>query len=570
MADYTPQVNTNLKDVSEDERVLLRKLSDLRKEATEYKKRILKRPDGYSEEDDLKLYRGEVGPKDRFFDGNFIQAFIDRMVAQLTDNRPTLRVEHRKVGLKNMAKVLEKAIHAVWQESDLQRQSYKMCHNAAVKCSSGIYTGYDPTLDDIYFEVLRHDQVLCDPIVNEAGLLDRGEYVFIKRVKPLSELRARFVGRGALVTSDSSLIQISQGARVVDSPLTDLTKSTQAGTRPASDAVPRAEVWEGFIKDRQQDLSGTFLYPTYRHIIHTKDLVLADMPLAYWDGRIPIDWFDWAVDPEHPWGISAPSLMRRLQLSFNQVMDGTVENTLISNFIQVIGDYDAIDDKRWKELQKIRSSIILRKSGQNKSIQVLAPPVYGADKVMLAKTLFNFAQLLMGVTDVTLGESPGSLQSGVAVEGLQESANLMTRARASRLEDFFSRVGNKAIARILQFMTSDRVFSFLGPTGEAYEYAVKRQEMFLGDDGKPINEQDRRDVFKYLRFSVLPGSSAPGTRARRAEMMTKLNAIGAASRKMVLQAADFPDPDQMLKEAEEDFQKFPPPGFVRDKNFGKE
>jgi len=35
---------------------------------------------------------------------------------------------------------------------------------------------------------------------------------------------------------------------------------------------------------------------------------------------------------------------------------------------------------------------------------------------------------------------------------------------------------------------------------------------------------------------------------------------------MVLQAADFPDPDYMLKEAEEDFQKFPPAGFKRDPN----
>jgi hypothetical protein len=568
MADYSPPINTKLPDASEDERVLLRKLSSLRDEASEFKKRVLKGPEGTSDDDDLKLYRGEVGPKDRFFDGNFVQAFIDRMVAQLTDNRPTLRVEHRKVGLKTMAKVLEKAIHAVWQESDLQRQAYKMCHNAAVKRSSGIYTGYDPTIDDIYFEVLRQDQVLCDPVVNEAGLMDRGEYVFIKRVKPLSELRVRFPGRGAQVKSDSSLIQPQQGMRTVDSPVTDLVKT--GGVKTITDAVSRAEVWEGFIKDRQQDLHGKFLFPTYRHIIHTKEIVLSDTPFAYWDGRVPLDWFDWAVDPEHPWGISAPSLMRRLQLSFNQVMDGTVENTLISNFISIIGDYDAINEARWKDLQKIRSTIILRKTGQNKSINILPPPVYGADKVMLAKTLFNFAQLLMGVTDVTLGESPGSLQSGLAIEGLQESANLMTRARASRLEDFFTRIGNKAISRILQFMTSDRVFSFLGPTGEAFEYAMKRSELFIGDDKKPLDDAERRDVFKYMRFSVLPGSSAPGTRARRAEMMTKLNAIGAASRKMVLQAADFPDPDQMLKEAEEDFQKFPPPGFIRDKNFGKE
>ena len=561
MSDYAPQIDTKLADQSADERELLARLGDLRKEGEEAKKRYLTRPDSASEEDDLKLYRGEIGPKDRYFDGNFTQAFIDRSVAQLTDNRPILRVEHRKVGLKTTAKTLEKAISAIWQESDLQRQAYKMCHNAAIQRSSGIYTGYDPTTDEIYFEVLRQNQIICDPVVTEAGLIDRGEYLFIKRVKPLSELKMRFPGRGAQVKADTALVTINKGPRMIDSPVTELTKS--GNTKATADAIQRAEVWEGFVKDRQIDLQGKRLFPTYRHIIHTKDIVLSDVPFVYWDARIPVDWFDWAVDPEHPWGLSAPSLLRRLQLSFNQILDGTVENTLISNFISIIGDYDAIDDKRWKELQKIRSTLLLRKTGQNKTMTVTAPPVYGADKVMLAKTLFNFAQLIFGVTDVTLGESPGSLQSGVAIEGLQEGANLMTRARASRLEDFFSRIGNKAIARILQFVTSDRVFSFLGPTGESFEYALKRQELFVDDDGKAISDDERRDVFKYLRFSVLPGSSAPGTRQRRAELMMKLNMIGAASRKMVLQAADFSDPDQMLQEAEADFQKFPPPGFER-------
>jgi hypothetical protein len=172
----------------------------------------------------------------------------------------------------------------------------------------------------------------------------------------------------------------------------------------------------------------------------------------------------------------------------------------------------------------------------------------------------------MGVTDVTLGETPGSLQSGLAIEGLQEGANLMTRARASRLEDLLSRVGQKLVARILQFVTADRVFSVMGPSGEAVEYALARSELFLDDKGHPVTAEQRREFFRYLRFTVDPGSSAPGTRIRRAEMMMRLNAIGAASRKMVLQAADFPDPDYMLKEAEDDFQKFPPPGFKRDPN----
>lgn len=565
--DYSPPINTNVAQQGSDEQRLLKRLQELRTEAEESKKQALTRSDKLTDEDDLKLYRGEVGPKDRFCDGNFVQAFVDRAVAQLTDNRPILRVEHRKAGLKTMARTLEKAISAVWQESDLQRQAFKMCHNAAIQRSAGIYTGYDPTTDDIYFEVLKQDQLLVDPTVSEAGLIDRGEYLFIKRIKPLSDLRLRFPGRGAQVRSDTSLINVGRGMSMVESPVTELVKT---GTKKSADAIPRAEVWEAFIKDRQQAVDGKRLFPTYRHIIHTKDVILADTPLTYWDATIPVDWFDWAVDPVHPWGLSAPSLIRRLQLSFNQILDGTVENTLISNFIAVIGDYDAIDGKRWNELQKIRSSIILRKTGQNKNITIQAPPVYGMDKMQLAKTLFTFAQLLFGVTDVTLGEAPGSLQSGIALEGLQESANLMTRARASRLEDFFSRIGNKAIARILQFVTSDRVFSFLGPTGEALAYALNRQELFIDDEKKPLSDDMRRQVFKYLRFSVLPGSSAPGTRQRRAELMTNLQKIGCASRKMVLQAADFQDADGMLAEAEADFQKFPPPGFIRDKSAMKE
>ena len=357
--------------------------------------------------------------------------------------RPVLRVEHRKAGLKTMAKTLEKATSAVWQESDLQRQCYKMCHNAAIQRSSGIYTGYDPTTDEIYFEVLTNKQILCDPVVTEAGLIDRGEYLFIERIKPLSDLRLRFPGRGAQVKPDSSLVNLNRGVKTVDSPVTDLVKSN--AHKAPSDAIERAKVWEGFIRDRQMDLSGKRLFPGYRHIIHTNDIILSDMPLSYWDGHIPVDWFDWAVDPEHPWGLSAISLLRRLQLSFNNIMDGTVENTLISNFISIIGDHDAIDDKRWKELQKIRSTIVLRKTGQNKAITVTPPEPYGADKVMLAKTLFNFAQLIFGVTDVTLGESPGSLQSGVAIEGLQEGANLMTRG--APFVEAFTQAAVKAVTK---------------------------------------------------------------------------------------------------------------------------
>ncbi|MGL5936207.1 MAG: hypothetical protein ACRCZI_11375 [Cetobacterium sp.] len=552
MSDDLPGQIDSHNPVGNDERLLLSRLRDMRQEAERHKDEVMTRTDNLTEEDDLKLYRGEVGPKDRLFDANFVQAFIDRMVAGLTDNRPTMRIEHRKLGLKNVARVLEKTITGVWQESDLQRQTFKMCYNAAINRSAGLYTGYDSLEDEIFVEVLRKDQVLVDPLTVEAGFFDRAEYLFIKRVRPVSDLKRRFPGRATLIQADAPVSTPQSGRREVDSPLPDLLKRKRDKDLKFArkGAVDRAIVWEGFVQDRQLSPSGEVLFPTYRHLIFTDDVVLSDGPLEFWDGRIPIDWFDWGVDPEHPWGWSEPMRLRRLQTSFNMLVGGLIENQILTNFISIILDDNVLDSKQMKQLSKVRNSLILRKSGgPNKQIQMQPPPTFGSDKVQIGRMLFTFAQLLCGITDVTLGENPGSLQSGQAIEGLQEGANLMTRARASRLEDFFTRVGNKLVSRIFQFVTADRVFQIMGPTGDALEYAFQRNQLFLNDDGNPLTDKERKDVFRFLRFSVLPGSSAPGSRMHRAQLAMQLNALGLASGKYVLEAADFPDPDGMINEA---------------------
>lgn len=545
----------------DDEKKLLEQLKGLVSEADESKKRQLKRYDETSDEDDLKVYRGEIGPKEKFFDCNFVQAFIDRQVAQLTDNRPILRVENRKIGLHDVARVLQKAILNVWDQSNVQRNTFKMAYSAAVSRSAGMYTGWDPVAEDIYLEVIRKDQVRIDPCVTEAAMLNEAEYIIIERIKPIAEIKRRFGARGFLVKSDVQLHPGESKKPTVFSALTDILKSKSS--QGLKDAIPRAYIYEAIVKDRQVDIQNRPLFPFGRQIFFSDDVVLYDGPLSFWDGNVPLDWFDWIVDPEHIWGHSEPYRLRKLQSSFNQIMDGTVENHIITNVLAVIGDYDALSREDWQTLQNMRGTMILRKRNRAATVDVKPPPPFGADKIQLARTLFTYGQLLTGVTDVTMGETPGSLQSGLAIEGLQEGANLMTRSRASRLEDFYNRVGQKLISRILQFVPSDRILSALGPTKEALEYAKNRADLFIDDDGNPIKFEARRDALKWLRFSVLPGSSQPGTRQRRAQGMMALHGAGMASRRRVLEAADFHDTDTMLAEAEADFQKFPPPGWVK-------
>ena len=555
ITDYSGLTDTGNPKQSADESKLLTALDELEDEGRRAKERWIKVADS---ERDLKLYRGELGPeaRDPYFECNFIQAFIDRMSAGLTENRPTIRVEQRKAGLRMMAGVLDKCAQSVWDESEMQRQTYKMAHNAAINRSAGMYTGYDPTTDEVYLEMIRANQVVMDPAITEAAMAKDAEYLMIDRVRPIAELAQRFPGRGALVKPDASVSETAEEGqkRRRNASMADLARGAMTG----GDALGRAHVKEFWIKDRQIGPDGRLLFPGGRQIFRTRDYVLYDGPNLYWDGRNPFDWYEWIVDPVHPWGSnSEPGRLMRLQASFNQLLDGLIENQLLTNFIQILADYDAVDDSTYKKLESIASSIIIRKR-RNSTFQLLPPAPFGADKIALARALFTFAQLLTGVTDVTLGEHPGSLQSGQAIEGLQEGASLMNRSRASRLEDFYTRVGQKLIARVIQFWPSDRVISLVGPTAEAKDYVFKRSEFFMKDDGSPMTDAERREVFRYLRFVVHPGSSMPGSRAERGKLMMMLVGAHMASREDALQGMGFPEPAEMLARADEDAKKLAP------------
>lgn len=550
--------------VSPDEQKLLDKLDDFYDEGKRCRDEWAPPKDL---ERDLELFRTGGGPEKKHFAANFIEAFVDRMVAQLTDNRPITRIEARKAGIRGVSRTLDTVSRAVWDDASMQRQACKMAHLAATMRSAGLYTGYDPVLDEVNLEPLRIDQVAFDPRVQEAARVGRSaDYLFIRRVVPTAELAARFPGRGAAVTPDARLSNLrveddkGVGTRTVRTPLGNVFSS-----QPEKLALPRAEVYECYLRDWQRTPDGLAMFPNGRLILRSKDLILWDGPNFFWDGDWPVDWYDWMVDPEHPWGRNEPSRLRHLQLPFNRLMDGLVRNQLISNIMTLIADWDAFPPEMWKKLQAIEDTLILRKQNRTATADLKPPPAFGADKLNIARQIFTFAQLLTGVTDVTLGETPGSLQSGQAIEGLQEGANLMTRSRASRLEDLYERVGQKLVSRIFQFFTADRVVALVGPGEDAEAYAKHRQEFFFEMvNGKPeaTTPEKRKQAFRDFRFAVSPGSSAPGTRLNRGKMMAELFSLGLATGKDVLAAADIPEPDEMIARAQAERAKLAAAGIL--------
>ena len=519
----------------------------------------------------VDLYRGEQGPAsgaEPHFKANFIEAFIDRQVALLTDNRPIIMVEPRKVGLAGLARVLDACADTVWTESAMQRQAWKLGLLAAIEGSAGLYTGYDAEADETYIEVVSRDQCWMDPAIREAALIGtHAEYFGIERIQTTAEIMARYL---ISVDADVSVLEDEEDkrAKTLLGPIETVIRrlgGRRDQTPTESMAMPRARTKEIFVKDRTRDPSGLRLFPTYRRILRTADAILWDGPLPMWDGVIPVDWYDWAVDPKHPWGMDEPQGLKHMQGAYNELLDGCVENHVLTSFIQFVADFDAVDEKTWQLFNKIKRSIVIRKKNRNATTAVIPPIPFGADTISLARFIFTAMQLKTGVTDVTLGEHPGSLQSGAAIAGLVEGASLMSRSRQSRLEDLYTRVGQKLIARVLQHFTGDRILGLLGPTPDAVDAVLKRSEFFVKEDGTRTTDAERREAFRYLRFGVVPGSSQAGARTARAKMMIELNKGRSAARIDVLRAAGIPDPEEMLKRADEEFAKMhpsPPPAQV--------
>lgn len=503
---------------------------------------------------DRKTYRGLLRPQGyeegtRLFALNLCQSFIDVMTAQLTDNRPIMRVEAFG-DMKALSSPLEKwSRDVVWEESRAQRQIFRIAHTAAIEGAAGSHVSYSNVNQSIKVEMLYTSQISIDRNIVEAAMIDEAEYVIVRRDVPLSLIREVFPFRGSAVKADTTG-HAEASRQVVHTPVEDVLG--KGDRKKPSDTIEMARVYDLSLIDRESRVSGELAFPRRRRIVFTKDVILDDGPNPYWDGLPGVDIFDWAVDPENPWGLSAAEMMRMAQISFNTIMDGNIQNQITLNMVNLVMDQNALDPRDLRNMRRMKNVNILSHR-RNANVKLEPPPSFGQDKILLAREIFSYLQTIMGVPEVTFGESPGSLQSGKAVRGLQEGANLMTRSRASRLEDFIARIGQKIVARTLQFITPEDMAMLLGKTDEVKAYSVERGKFLLRDGKKPTIEE-RAKMLRLLRFAVVPGSGAPGAAENRAQAMLGLHLLPRplVPGIEVLKAGDIANPEDMIKAARQE------------------
>ena len=77
-----------------------------------------------------------------------------------------------------------------------------------------------------------------------------------------------------------------------------------------------------------------------------------------------------------------------------------------------------------------------------------------------------------------------SIVTGPAIEGLQLAVEGAIRTAARRMEEFVQRIGQKLISRAFQYFTSDRIFHFVGDSGDWREFEFERRNLLITIDNE--------------------------------------------------------------------------------------
>jgi len=514
-----------------------------------------------------------------------IRSVMIRQAGMLTESRPKMSVRSRS-GKEKTALSMTHLLEGIWHERGMQQQLVDGVVMAQKHGYAPLYIPWDPSLDagygDIRMDFLQPSQVMFDPMVRRASQLQEGDYVIIKIVRTLTQFWEMYK-RGRQVKPDSVVSEYEPAAmQKIHSPLTDgnftaFRKPSRHRVTHQKSAIPRAVEYRMYFRDRtvskddpwREDPSHpdgrrpNYLFPGKRLIVWTKDLVLHDGNSRYWDGMYPVELLDWGIETEHAYGESEADRLRTLNEAMNSLIGGSVDNARLINNPPLLIDHGAMAPSEISALRRYGDRPgypVVKRKGYSVERN---PPGQMTNVVMgVYNELASEIERDSGMVEVTQGIRPPSLQSGIAIDTLMLAAQIVVRLHSRTIEDFISRVGQLGISRVLQFYTDRRIARLTGPLDLPEEFIFDRQK-FLTEAGQKAEEQKDPgvvdefllDLFRDLRFDVLPVSSLAIAKQAKLAMLERWMDKGIVSRKYMLQNADVQDVDTIIAEADADLMK---------------
>lgn len=524
--------------------------------------------------DNLDQVRGKQWKSNKapYFLYNVIEAGLEDKAGKLSETKPQISVLPRKNGLDNAAKMLTKVASSIWDCSKMEYKTERIAYYGALAGAAFVGTTYNRNLADGLgdVELMIKDPRACgmDMSITAGEDGDLGEYATFMDFIPLDVIRDEYPGRGALVVPDEKTI----GYDSVKTPTTQgLLRGTYSrlfkkkGEPEHKSVIPKAIMREYYIQDRRKSIEDTGLiplvdgitkwapkggapFPGGRRIIRAGDIILLDEANPYWDGGYPIDMLSWKVDLESAWGADEIQSVKRMQEAVNRLGDAYTKTTILNSVVRVIMETNALSPTERNKLSNEVAQIIEKTPGR--ALEYMTPQMLPPEVINFVNTLMGWIRQKMGVQEIPTSKQVPSIVTGPAIEGLQLMVEGPIRTAARRIEEFYTRVGQKIISRVFQFYTADRLMHQVGPDNTWTEFEFYRLQILKDSKGKPREGEDLRKAFRDFSFRIAPGSSLAVTKTTRAVMKMQLLQLGLLHPEEVL-LEFFDNPKDKLEKAQE-------------------
>lgn len=531
-------------------------------------------------EENLKFFRGRQWQEKlvsyrQAFTANVTKKNIKSLVGLMTDTRPSIEVHSKIPGMQEMIKnVLTPAIQANWDEQGYdQKLAGSILPVSMIMGMCAVDVCYDPSLDngrgDVTLGVINPRSLIIDPTVTRPENIEYADYVGHQTILSIAQLSRMFPGIGGAVQPDSSVSRFldqQTPASGFESPTRILGRAIKNGAIEST-VLSRASVQTFFINDHRlvKELPTALqevahkngltnddeAWPGSRRIVRagSNKIILKDHANPYIDHRKPYELFDWGLETENVWGDSEVAQIKSLQSILNKLGSAITENAIKMNNNIWIGDKDALEKNEWKLLNDAPGLIV--KVKPNRQLRREAAPALPGSVFQMIQWIVNIIDTLNGLTDAVQGRRPVGIVSGHAIEALQLSAQVLVRLQNKKLEAFLNRIGQKLIARIFQFFTTDRMMHIVGRNGKIREFKFERDRLVNlqveRENGKLVSVG--QEGFRDLTFRVTPGSGMAISRVQKGQMALGLFQLGLIPSVQVLQQLEWDDPEYAIEEA---------------------
>ena len=297
-------------------------------------------------------------------------------------------------------------------------------------------------------------------------------------------------------------------------------------------------------------------YPKGRRIIIAGETLLSDGENPYNDGKFPFIMFKCYDLEDSFWGMGEVEQLIKPQKHADNLTNQIIDNARLTANCQWIKDKNAGIEQG--KLTNRPGLIVTKNPGTE--VRREQPPSIPAYVQNTVEMLKRDIEVISGVFDITRGERPASITSGVAINQLTQSAQSRIKLKMKYLENSLAELGSMWVNRIIQFWKLPRQLRVMVSIKD-FEQATNDMNM-QGQQfavQPPVNGQvpiftklSGEEIDGDWDISVVGGSTMPVNKNTRLQQLISLSQTPAedglpmVDRQTILENSELPNVEEIL------------------------